>query len=78
MRGGLNASRCRATDQTCGRRQRATTCPVSPWFHQRASCGSSPEENPRCCVNTLAISSAETVRTQAVPFSKPRSRMVSL
>ena len=71
LAGGLNASRCRATGQTWGGRHRATICPVSPWFHQRAFSGSSPEEKPRCRVNTLAISSAETVFTQLVSPSKP-------
>ena len=75
--GGLNTSRCRATGQTSGGRHRPTTWPVSPWFHQRVSSGSRPEEDPRCWVNTPAISSAETVLTQAESFSKPRRRMVS-
>ena len=75
--GGLNASRCRATGHTFGGRQRATTCPVSHWFHHSVSLGRIPVESPKCWVKVLAMASAETVLTQLAPPSKPLSNIVS-
>lgn len=43
--GGLNGSSCRATDQTLGALQSATTGPSLPCFHQRASGGNTPDES---------------------------------